>query len=435
MKNYIDFSSCNCGKVHEQVACDALIGKGILAQIPQLIRDFGGKKPFILADVNTFSAAGETVCTLLKSAEIPYSAYIFPEEHLEPDEKAVGSAVMHFDCSCDLIVAVGSGVINDIGKILSNITGKKYIIVATAPSMDGYASAASSMTRDGLKISLPSKNPDAIVGDIDILKNAPLHMLKSGIGDMIAKYISIGEWQIAHIITGEYYCEQIAELVRTALKRCVNNASGLLARDEKAVEAVFEGLIIGGVAMAYAGVSRPASGVEHYFSHVWDMRAVAFGTPMELHGIQCGVGTLYAARIYDKIRALTPDRAKALGSVQKFDFAAYQAFLRSYIGPGAEAMIDAEAKDRKYAPENHEKRLDRILESWEDILGVIDREIPPASEIERLLDILQAPKSCADFGIPETELPLAFAATKDIRDKYVLSRLCFDLGILDEIRF
>ncbi len=435
MKNYIDFASCDCGKVHEQVDCEVLIGKGVIAQIPQLVRDLGGKKPFILSDVNTFSAAGETVCQLLKNAKIPYSAYIFPDAHLEPDEKAVGAAVMHFDRTCDLVIAVGSGVINDIGKILSNTAGKKYIIVATAPSMDGYASAASSMTRDGLKISLPSKNPDAIVGDIDILKNAPLHMLKSGIGDMIAKYISIGEWRIAHIITGEYYCEQIADLVRTALKRCVDNASGLLARDEKAVEAVFEGLIIGGVAMAYAGVSRPASGVEHYFSHVWDMRAVAFGTPMELHGIQCGIGALYAARIYDRIRSLIPHREKALSYVQKFDFVEYQAFLRSYIGPGGETMIAAEETDGKYDISRHVHRLDRILENWEDILRVIEREIPSASEIEKVLDIIQAPKSCADFGIPEAELPMAFAATKDIRDKYVLSRLCFDLGILDEIRF
>ena len=103
---------------------------------------------------------------------------------------------------------------------------------------------------------------------------------------MLAKYVSICEWRIANLITGEYYCETIAQMVRTALKKCVDNAEGLLKRDEEAIKAVFEGLIIGGVAMSYAGVSRPASGVEHYFSHVWDMRALEFGTNMDLHGIQ-----------------------------------------------------------------------------------------------------------------------------------------------------
>ncbi len=433
MKNYIENSLCQCGKIHPEIKCEILIGSGKISEITQLIEKFKAKKPFILADVNTYAAAGERVCETLKNAEIAYSSFIFQDKHLEPDETAVGGAVMHFDTTCDIIIGVGSGVINDIGKILSVISGKKYIIVGTAPSMDGYASASSSMTRGGLKISLSTRSADAIIGDTDILKNAPLHMLKSGIGDMLAKYISIGEWRIANIITGEYYCEKVADLVRKALKKCVDNASGLLQRDEKAVEAVFEGLIIGGLAMAYAGVSRPASGVEHYFSHVWDMRGVEFGTPIDLHGIQCGIGTLYASRVYDKIRSITPDRQKALNYVKGFDFGDYATHLRKFIGLGAEAMIAAEETDKKYDPQNHADRLQRIIEKWDEIQLVINTEIPASCEIERILDTIKAPKSCADFGLNESELKMTFAATKDIRDKYVLSRLCFDLGIIDEI--
>ena len=204
---------------------------------------------------------------------------------------------MHFDKSCDVVVGVGSGVINDVCKILSNATGNPYIIVGTAPSMDGYASATSSMSRDGVKVSLNSRCADVIIGDTDILKTAPDHMLRSGLGDMLAKFVSIAEWRIAHLITGEYYCEEVAQLIRTALKKCVDNAEGLLKREDAAVEAVFEGLVIGGVAMAYAGTSRPASGVEHYISHVLDMRGMEFGTPVDLHGTQCAVGTLIAVKL------------------------------------------------------------------------------------------------------------------------------------------
>ena len=142
---------------------------------------------------------------------------------------------MHFDKKCDIVIGVGSGVINDISKILSNVTERKYIIVATAPSMDGYASATSSVTREGLKISLNSKCANVVIGDIDILKNAPLHMLKSRLGDMLAKYVSICEWRISNIITDEYYCEKVAELIRNALNKCIDNADKLLKRDETAV--------------------------------------------------------------------------------------------------------------------------------------------------------------------------------------------------------
>jgi glycerol-1-phosphate dehydrogenase [NAD(P)+] len=198
--------------------------------------------------------------------------------------------------------------------------------------MDGYASATSSMSRDGVKISLNSRCADVIIGDTDILKTAPMHMLRSGLGDMLAKFVSIAEWRIAHLITGEYYCEEVAQLIRGAVKKCVENAEGLLAREDAAIEAVFEGLVIGGIAMAYAGVSRPASGVEHYFSHVWDMRGLEFGTRVDLHGIQCAMATMKAVELYEKVMEVKPDYAKAKAYVDAFRLEDWNDRLRTFLG-------------------------------------------------------------------------------------------------------
>lgn len=362
-----------------------------------------------------------------------YVSYIFSDEHLEPDEHAVGAAVMHFDNSCDLIIGIGSGVINDIGKILSCVSNRRYIIVGTAPSMDGYASATSSMAMDGLKVSLNSRCPDAIIGDTDILKNAPMHMLQAGLGDMLAKYVSLAEWRIAHLITGEYYCERVAALVRNALDVCVKNAGGLLHRDEAAVQAVFDGLITGGVAMAYAGVSRPASGVEHYFSHVWDMRALEFGTPAELHGIQCAIGTLAAVRLYEKLRTMTPDAEKACTYVEAFDYEAWATQLRAFLGKSAETMIALEKKEGKYRKDTHAVRFARIQKCWPEILRILDEELPSSEALSQLLLRLGMPEDTSVIGVDAAAMRLSFCATKDIRDKYVLSRLAWDLGILGEL--
>lgn len=423
---------CACGRTHS-FSVRVIVGNGVVSQLPDIVREFDAVKPFVLSDSNTWKAAGEQVCGLLESRGIGCVSYSFPEGSVEPDEHSVGSAVMHFDSKCDIIIAVGSGVINDIGKILSNVSGKPYIIVGTAPSMDGYASATSSMTRDGLKISLNSRSADVILGDTDILRKAPLKLMKAGLGDMIAKYVSICEWRIAHLITGEYYCEDVAQLVRIALKRCVDNAPGLLSRDENAVQAVFEGLVIGGLAMNYAGVSRPASGVEHYISHVLDMRAVEFGTPMELHGIQCAIGTVIAARLYETLKTVTPDRQKALSYAASFDGEGWNDTLRAFLGKGAESMIALERKEGKYDPESHKLRLSVILNNWDAILRIIDEELPESAQIEQLLKTIDAPTSLSQIGVDEALLPDIFKATKDIRDKYVLSRLCWDLGILEEV--
>ena len=340
---------------------------------------------------------------------------------------------MHYDPSCDLILGVGSGVINDICKILSNLTGNPYIIVATAPSMDGYASATSSMSRDGVKVSLNSRCADVIIGDTDILKNAPMHMLRSGLGDMLAKFVSIAEWRIAHIITGEYYCESVAQLIRDAVKKCVDNAEGLLKREEAAIEAVFEGLVIGGVAMAYAGVSRPASGVEHYFSHVWDMRGLEFGTPVDLHGIQCAMATMKAVELYEQVMAVMPNWEKANAYVQSFDLETWNAQLRSFLGSSAETMIELEKKEGKYRKDTHPARFARIQQNWETILEILRQELPPKEELQKLLDTVGISRDLTTIGVDRQLAQQTFRATKDIRDKYVLSRLAWDLGILEAL--
>ncbi len=340
---------------------------------------------------------------------------------------------MHFDPSCDVVVGVGSGVINDVCKILSHLTGKPYIIVGTAPSMDGYASATSSMSRDGVKVSLNSRCADVIIGDTDILKTAPTHMLKSGLGDMLAKFVSIAEWRIAHLITGEYYCEEVAELIRGAVKKCVDNAEGLLARHEEAIEAVFEGLVIGGVAMAYAGVSRPASGVEHYFSHVWDMRGLEFGTQVDLHGIQCAMATMKSVELYGKIMALTPDWEKAHAYVEAFDLESWNGQLRDFLGSSAETMIELERKEGKYRKDTHPARFALIQKHWDEILEILRQELPATEELQNLMDTVGISRDLSTIGVDAETARTTFRATKDIRDKYVLSRLAWDLGVLDDL--
>ena len=431
MKDYLK-NPCSCGKVHTIAIDEVVIGSGAVKRLPEFVKKYG-KKPFVVADRNTYAAAGETVCALLKAAGIPYGSFVFKDKALEPDEHAVGAAFMHYDPSCDVIVGVGSGVINDICKILSNISGHPYIIVGTAPSMDGYASATSSMSRDGVKVSLPSRCADVIIGDTDILKTAPDHMLRSGLGDMLAKFVSIAEWRIAHIITGEYYCEEVAQLIRTAVKKCVDNAQGLLRREDAAIEAVFEGLVIGGVAMAYAGVSRPASGVEHYFSHVWDMRGLEFGTKVDLHGIQCAMATMKAVELYEQVMQLQPDYEKAKAYVERFDPEDWNCRLREFLGGAAEAMIELEKKEGKYRKDTHEARFLLIQKNWDAILEILRQELPAAESLRKLLDQVGISRDLNTIGVDTACAKQTFRATKDIRDKYVLSRLAWDLGILEDL--
>lgn len=420
---------CNCGKMHKNTLKAAVIEKNALQKICGFIRDFEASCAYVVSDINTESAAGEAVKNLLIEGGIRYIDYVYPYKHFEPDERAVGAAFMHYSNECDIIIGVGSGVINDICKLLSATADKPYIIVATAPSMDGYASATSSMIRDGLKISLDSKCPEVIIGDLDILCSAPVKMICSGFGDMLAKYISICEWRIGNLVTGEYYCEEVASIVRYALKKCVESAKYIKNRDEDTVRNIMEGMIISGIAMNYAGISRPASGVEHYFSHIWDMRALEFSTPMDFHGIQCAIGTVLALKVYDRIKSVIPDRNKALKRAEAFSAEDHFEALRSFLGRGAQAMIDSQIKEDRYNQQKHLQRFEVIEKNWDKIIGIINEELPDTALLIDLLEEIGAPVSVCDIGLTEGETASAFLFTRDIRDKYILSSLLFDMGI------
>ena len=424
--------TCECGKVHDAKVKKVVIRSGAIAELPTSVEEFGGHKAFVLADKNTFGAAGDRVTSALDSAGIPYTLFILGGERPEPDEHTLGSVTLHYDASCDIIVSIGSGVINDTGKIVANVAGVPYIIVGTAPSMDGYASGTSSVIRDNLKVSVDSRCPDVVIGDLDVLSASPMHMIASGLGDMIAKYISIAEWKISRIINDEYYCDEIAELINAGLKKCVDSAADIAKRDKHAVSAVMEGMVLSGIAANYAGVSRPVSGMEHYFSHVWDMRMVEFGTPADFHGIQCGIGTLDCLRVYNEIKKITPDKAKALAHAAAFDYDEWCRVLRRELGAGAEQMIKNEAKEKKYDLKAHARRLDRITEHWNEIIAVIDT-LPSYDELACVFDTVGAPKTAREIGLSAHEERMAFLITKDIRDKYIGSRLLWDIGEIDRV--
>lgn len=423
---------CTCGKTHKTPLKFVKIGAGAVNALPEALRVMGAKKPFVVCDPHTLRAAGEQVYAVLKDAGIEFVPFTFAREEIEPDEWAVGSIAMALDPSCDCLLAVGSGVINDLCKVVGHATGKPSLVVGTAPSMDGYASNSSSMIVNGVKTTLYNRVPEAILADTDIMKNAPMRMLRAGLGDMLAKYISICEWRISHLVTGEYYCEEVAKLVRRSLKKCVDAAAGLPNRDSAAVGAIAEGLILSGMAMGFAEVSRPASGLEHYFSHMWEMMALERGHKSDLHGIQVGVGTKLTMQIYQKILRLTPDRARAMAVTENFDAAAWEAQVRRIFGKTAPQILKIEEKTHKNDPQKHAARVEKLIGHWDEVLSIIREELPSYDFIIGVMRAAGLPMTPADIGVSLADTKDALLGARDIRDKYLSCSMLWDLGYLND---
>lgn len=299
--------SCACGKSHKVDIQAIRVGSGVMQELPGILRDLGASHIFLVTDNYTYEAAGRQVEQLLDQAGLSYHKRVFQTETpLVPNEYALGSVLAAMTSQDDMLLAVGSGTLNDVTKYVSARTGIPYVIAATAPSMDGYASTVAPTILDGFKTTLPAVYPAAIVADVDILKDAPMPMLTAGFGDIIGKFTSLADWRLSHQLNGEYYCPEVAGVIEAAVETCAANAKALAQREPQAIQAVTEALILSGLAMGMVGVSRPASGAEHQMAHYWEMDALRRGEEHPLHGNAVGVGTVLAASLYEMAAEYLP---------------------------------------------------------------------------------------------------------------------------------
>lgn len=292
---------CECGRVHRIRTRRVDIGPGAATRLPEHIRalPFAGRI-LLIADANTWKAAGREAADALMRAGLETVCHVLPGENIHADERAVGSVMLAAEPQPGLLVAVGSGSINDLGRFCATRMGIPYLVLATAASVDGYASDVTPVMRGGVKITYPGIHPEIIAADPAVLAAAPPAMLAAGLGDMIGKHTARLDWLLAQTMTGESYCPFITGIVENALSNCVALSVDMKPGDVAAARAVFEALVLSGLGMQMQGNSRPASGSEHHIAHFLEMRDALRGRPPSLHGDKVGAASLLVMRLYER---------------------------------------------------------------------------------------------------------------------------------------
>ncbi len=328
--------ACDCGRREHALPLEHIyLESDALARLTALAAPFAGKAALVICDQNTFAAAGEAVLALLKRAGADARVHCFEtgERALVPNERALGSALMALGDDTALLVALGSGTLGDITRFIGSKCGVPYIAVATAASMDGYASNNSPLIQNGRKVTLyTSSTAHAIIADTEIFAKAPETLTQAGYGDVIGKLTAKADWLLAEKVMGEYRCEQIAGLVEEALDRCFKTESGVREKSPQAAFDTMYALLFTGVAMSMLGISRPASGAEHHFSHYWEMDAIAKGQEHPLHGHMVGAATPVVSAMYELLDMKSREGIAAMPSSE------IQAHLRAagcFDGPKA----------------------------------------------------------------------------------------------------
>lgn len=272
----------------------------------------GYKKICVVSDEVTHEILGEKIEKILEGEGKLFSKVILPKDSL-PDYKGLGDILLHiappsadygifnFSETPDFILAVGSGTVNDLCRVVSFRLNLPYGIAGTAPSMDGYLSAGSPTLFDGSKATIKCTTPRILIADTEIMKDAPWDMLLAGIGDMFGKYTGILDWKLARDYKGEYFCEKIAGDVIEATNSCLKVGYELEKRSPDAIKSVMEGFAVTGLGMAFTGNSRPASGAEHIIAHAWELYDIEDGKRPNLHGLEVCEATLLVIEMYKLI--------------------------------------------------------------------------------------------------------------------------------------
>lgn len=435
---------CSCGRVHETTVKCIDIARGAAGRLAGHIRELGYTKVFLAADENTWKAAGCAAWQALEEAGLAEEKWIFHRDgDLVPDELAIGELEVALPMDADLILAVGSGTINDLCKFISTRNHRDYMIYATAPSMDGFTSTGAALTLNHVKTTVDVLGPVAVIGDTEILANAPMEMISAGLGDTLGKYTALVDWKLAHLINGEYYCEEIVRMVEAALAS-VRELSGKLAqRDPDAAEALTKTLVLTGLAMTFADCSRPASGCEHHLSHFWEMRYQMEGRPPVLHGIKVGIGLVTILKLYHQLAeekidfaALKADAEKlvsgkegAAGSLHNKAF--WEEEIRREYRDAADGILKLEEKAGKNNEEERLRRLQVMEENWPEICRIIREGLPETEEAERLLLSADAPVNPEQIGVSPDLTETAVRLAKEVRNRFTMLQVLWDLDLLD----
>jgi len=301
---------CECGRTHSVGIKKIVLGCGIQDEIVGVLSALNSGKIFMMADAYTYEALGASLERRLIEQGCRLKTFVFDTGSglpLVPDEKATGRLFMEAGTDLAAILAVGSGSINDLARFVGSRLKVPYIIAGTAPSMDGYASVVSPLMVNGFKTTFEGVYPYAIIADTEVMRKAPMDMINAGFGDVIGKLTALADWKLAKVINGEYYCENVVQLVEKAVGKCINNAGKIALRDETGIKYLIEALILTGVAMGLIGNSRPASGAEHHLAHYWEMEALKKGEDHPLHGNSVGAAAVVIAAVYELAAELLPE--------------------------------------------------------------------------------------------------------------------------------
>lgn len=382
----------------------------------------------VVSDRNTRRVLGQRVEDALKAGGFDVKTAFFDEDEPVADGEHVMHALLACDRKARTFIAIGGGTITDITRVVSHRTRCEFISMPTAPSVDAFASIGAPLIVNGVKISIWAHGPIAIIGDIDVLCNAPRAMIAAGFGDMIAKFTSSADFRLGALVWNEPFDKEIADRMAQTAIITAENASEIGSGSEKGIKVLLEQLIESGYVMLDFGNSRPASGTEHHYSHLWEMKLLQEGRHGILHGAKTGFATTVGAAMYEVVRNMS--RSQASDKLEEStlpDRAEEIARIGKVYGKLADEVIATHKGFVDMNEAQYDQLKHSILAHWEGIQEIA-ASVPPPEVLTQMLKTVGGPTSIHELGLTEEEFQLADESAHYLRERFTVRKLMRVLG-------
>ncbi len=377
----------------------------------------------VTADKNTWRVQGEAVYNALVDAGFDVKKLIFPGPDVVADGEHVYQLLIALENEERTLVSVGSGTVTDITRFAAHRTRLEFISIPTAPSVDAYVSVGAPMIVSGVKVTFNCQPPIAVFADINTLTSAPRPMIAAGFGDMLAKFTSVADFRLAHLMRDELFDEEIAVRMLATAQRCAASADAIAAASPEGITVLMQALFDSGWCMVDFNNSRPASGTEHHYSHYWEMMLLREGRPAILHGAKTGVGTVLAADLYAQVRDLArADVTDLLEAATQPDREADIATIRRIFGPLSDEVVETMRPFLDMSPADYDALKRRILKNW-DAIQAAAAGVPPAAEVAHWLRTAGGPTTVAELGLSAEEKFMAEQYSHFLRDRFTVRKL------------
>ena len=413
-------------------------GEGAMERLPKMLEAlFPGKKVVIVADDNTYNAAGRKVCGILDAAGTQMEdSFIFKDPELYAEWSYLQQLEAYLKERDAVPVAVGSGVINDLTKLASHHLGRRYVIVGTAASMDGYTAYGASITYEGNKQTFDCPAPLGVVFDPAVAAKAPAGMSASGYADLLAKIPAGADWIISDAVGSEAIDDFAFGLVQKNLRKALSDPAAVADGDVEATGMLADGLIMSGFAMQAISSSRPASGTDHQFSHFWDMEGLCHNGRHVSHGFKVGIGTMVSTACLEFLISKDLTRLDIDACVAAWPtWEAQEAYIRKMFEgkPAHLARGLAESRAKYCGPEEIRCQLNAIVAVWPELRERIREQIIPFDDVKEMLRLVGAPSRPEEIGVSKARLRDTFKCIPFMRNRYTGIDLIYRAGLLDEV--